>query len=96
MGQMTLITWIPKKVNKNARHSKQNLSHTWSNKWSELVAIGQKLFLVKITQQVINNKGKLLVTWPTLTNRCWTNLTKINQLRAEGVTINFGRGSASL
>ena len=42
-------------------HSKQNLSHTWSNKWSELVAVGQKLFLDKITQ-VTNTKGKLLFT----------------------------------
>ncbi len=46
---------------RTALHSKQTLSHTWSNKWSELVAVGQKLFLVKITQ-VTNIKGKLLVT----------------------------------
>ncbi len=30
-------------------HSKQNFSHSWSHGWSELVEVGQKLLLVKIT-----------------------------------------------
>ena len=58
--EMTMFFVTPQKHFRHLpnmkEHSKHNLSHTWSNKWSELVDIGRKLFLVKITQ-VTNIKG---------------------------------------